>query len=63
MISEIYYSPVYCGVSKQLNLLDFNFKNLKDYLQKKLENINRLIIIIKTILKQYIIALDGSGFY
>jgi len=27
MISEIYYSPVYCGVSKQLNLLDFNFKN------------------------------------
>lgn len=27
MISKIYYSPVYSGVSKQLNLLDFNFKN------------------------------------
>ena len=42
MISEIYYSPVYSGVSKQLNLSDFGFKNsniqcLKRFLNKNSE--------------------------
>ena len=39
MIREIYYSPVHIGVSKQLNLSDFGFKNsniqcLKRFLNK-----------------------------
>ena len=42
MIDQIYYSPVYCGVSKQLNLSDFGFKNsdiksLKRFLNKNNE--------------------------
>ena len=40
MISKIYYSPVYCGVSKQLNLLDFNFKNSNIQCLKRFSNKN-----------------------
>ena len=42
MIDQIYYSPIYCGVSKQLKLSDFGFKNsdiksLKRFLNKNNE--------------------------
>jgi len=53
MISEIYYSPVYSGVSKQLNLLDFSFKNsniqrLKSVLNKNNElKENKLVKFIE----------------
>ena len=53
MISEIYYSPVYCGVSKQLNLSDFSFKNsniqcLKRFLNKNSElKENKLVKFIE----------------
>jgi transposase len=53
MISEIYYSPVYIGVSKQLNLLDFSFKNsniqcLKSVLSKNSElKENKLVKFIE----------------
>ena len=53
MISEIYYSPVYSGVSKQLNLLDFSFKNfniqcLKSVLNKNSElKENKLVKFIE----------------
>ncbi len=41
MISEIYYSPVYCGVSKQLNLSDFGYKNSKFQCLKRFLNKNK----------------------
>ena len=53
MISEIYYSPEYSGVSKQLNLSDFSFKNsnikcLKRFLNKNSElKENKLIKFIE----------------
>ena len=53
MISEIYYSPVYSGVSKQLNLSDFSFKNsniqcLKRFLNKNSEfKENKLVNSLK----------------
>ena len=53
MIDEIYYSPVYSGVSKQLNLSDFNFKNsnikcLKRFLNKNSElRENKLVNLIR----------------
>jgi len=66
MISEIYYSPVYCGVSKQLNLLDFNFKNsniqcLKRFLNKNsrlkenklVEFIERTYYYVKIAISKY----------
>ena len=66
MIDQIYYSPVYCGVSKQLNLSDFGFKNsdiksLKRFLNKnnelkenKLVNfIERTYYYVKIAIKKY----------
>ena len=53
MIDQIYYSPVYCGVSKQLNLSDFGFKNsdiksLKRFLNKNNElKENKLVNFIE----------------
>jgi hypothetical protein len=40
MIDEIYYSPVYCGVSKQLNLSDFGCKNFNNKFLKRFLNKN-----------------------
>jgi hypothetical protein len=40
MIDQIYYSPVYCGVSKQLNLSDFSFKNSDMNCLKRILNKN-----------------------
>ena len=66
MISEIYYSPVYCGVSKQLNLSDFGFKNsniqcLKRFLNKNskfkenklVEFIERTYYYVKIAINKY----------
>ena len=53
MIDQIYYSPIYCGVSKQLNLSDFGFKNsdiksLKRFLNKNNElKENKLVKFIE----------------
>jgi hypothetical protein len=53
MIDQIYYSPVYCGVSKQLNLSDFGYKNsdiksLKRFLNKNKElKENKLVKFIE----------------
>jgi hypothetical protein len=66
MISEIYYSPVYCGVSKQLNFSDFGFKNsniqcLKRFLNKNskfkenklVEFIERTYYYVKIAINKY----------
>ena len=40
MIRKIYYSPIHIGVSKQLNLSDFSFKNSKIQSLKRFLNKN-----------------------
>jgi len=40
MIDEIYYSPVYSSVSKQLNLSDFGCKNFNNKFLKRFLNNN-----------------------
>ena len=40
MIEQIYYSPVHSGISKQLNLSDFSFKNSDIKCLKRILNKN-----------------------